>query len=204
MKHLKLSLFLFLLQLYEKQLKLHGVSGSLTPAGLSRSLALASKCPSAAQMVTSIKKKTQAASMLDNCYSKTLIDTHSMKTVEIKEVIFFCLVHKIRLIVKILTAFSWLRINGSIMCILGRYKSKHWDYFIDIQISAIKSLYWLLILPISPLMPQFNLWFAYLLHLYPYTHKKVVEILDQQINLFSGPVQFVLLCKMFLGQRCHE
>ena len=38
--------------------------------------------------------------MLDNCYSKTLIDTHSMKTVDIKEVIFFCLVHKIRLIVK--------------------------------------------------------------------------------------------------------
>ena len=179
------------LQLYEKQLKLHGVSGSLTPAGLSRSLALASN---KGQMVTSIKKKQN---LLDNCYSKTLIDTHSMKTVEIKEVIFFCLVHKIRLIVKILTAFSWLGINGSIMCILGRYKSKHWDYFIDIQISAIKSLYWLLILPISPLMPQFNLWFAYLLHLYLYTHKKLVEILDQQINLFSGQVQFVLLCKMF-------
>ena len=107
------------LQLYEKQLKLHGVSGSLTPAGLSRSLALASN---KGQMVTSIKKKQN---LLDNCYSKTLIDTHSMKTVDIKEVIFFCLVHKIRLIVKILTAFSWLGINGSIMCILRRYKSKH-------------------------------------------------------------------------------
>jgi len=67
------------LQLYEKQLKLHGVSGSLTPAGLSRSLALASN---KGQMVTSIKKKQN---LLDNCYSKTLIDTHSMKTVDIKE-----------------------------------------------------------------------------------------------------------------------
>lgn len=73
------------LQLYEKQLKLHGVPGSLSPAGLSRSLALSKP------VVTNISKRaaTQAQpgtpARLDNCYSKTLIDTHSMKTVDIKE-----------------------------------------------------------------------------------------------------------------------
>ena len=77
--------------MYEKQLKLHGVQGSLSPAGLSRSLALTKP------VVTNINKRqvtqvTQAQgtqARLDNCYSKTLIDTHSMKTVDIKEVIFF-------------------------------------------------------------------------------------------------------------------
>ena len=81
-------------QLYEKQLKLAGLTGSLSPAGLSRSLALAKSPPA---LVTSVKKRVvtpaqaaqAGASLLDNCYSKTLIDAHSMKTVDIKEVIFF-------------------------------------------------------------------------------------------------------------------
>jgi len=73
------------LQLYEKQLKLHGVSGSLSPASLSRSLALTKPMVTSVTSVPSLKRGAQHVARLDNCYSKTLIDTHSIKTVDIKE-----------------------------------------------------------------------------------------------------------------------
>lgn len=89
MKKFKILIEL-LFQLYEKQLKLHGVSGSLSPASLSRSLALTKPGPGLVTSVTSVTKRgAQPVARLDNCYSKTLIDTHSIKTVDIKEVIFF-------------------------------------------------------------------------------------------------------------------
>ena len=117
-------------QLYEKQLKLHGVSGSLSPAGVARSLAK----PPAPSLVTSVNKRlapqpaggaTAGARLLDNCYSKTLIDTHSMKTVDIKEVILFSRVQDKIHFVKMLTAWPWLGMNGYMLCTLRRYKSRH-------------------------------------------------------------------------------
>ena len=84
------------------------------------------------------------------------------------------------------------------MCILGRYKSKHGDYFIDIQISAIKSLYLLLIPHLSSCATiQFVICISFT---FIYLHKKLVEILGQQITFFCRQVQFVLfiLFKMFL------
>ena len=71
-------------QLYEKQLKIHGVSTATPPAPVSPAVPRPGQGPGAKPVVT----KT-GASLLDNCYSKTLIDTHSMKTVDIKEVISF-------------------------------------------------------------------------------------------------------------------
>ena len=68
------------------------------------------------------------------------------------------------------------------MCILGRYKSKHGDYFIDIQISAIKSLYLLLIPHLSSCATiQFVICISFT---FIYLHKKLVEILGQQITFF--------------------
>lgn len=67
------------LQLYEKQLKIHGIVAA----------AAAQNVTTAPPLSTVAKKKptnNQAGSrLLDNCYSKTLIDTHNMKAVDIKE-----------------------------------------------------------------------------------------------------------------------
>ena len=75
-------------QLYEKQLKIHGVSTAPPPAPVSPAVARALPRPGQGPGAKPVVSKT-GASLLDNCYSKTLIDTHSMKTVDIKEVISF-------------------------------------------------------------------------------------------------------------------
>lgn len=60
------------LQLYEKQLKIHRVNPTVAAT---------------TSIQNNLKKKlVTGASLLDNCYSKTLIDTHNLKTsVDIKE-----------------------------------------------------------------------------------------------------------------------
>ena len=62
------------------------------------------------------------ANLLDNCYSKTLMDTQNMKTVDIKEVILFLI---IMVEVKInghknADCLFLLAINNGIMCIFGK------------------------------------------------------------------------------------
>jgi len=65
------------LQLYEKQLKIHGASQAAKIGGVTTT--------------TNINKRRSpaptacGANLLDNCYSKTLMDTQNMKTVDIKE-----------------------------------------------------------------------------------------------------------------------
>ena len=73
------------------------------------------------------------ANLLDNCYSKTLMDTQNMKTVDIKEVILFSI---IMVEVKIndgrtLTAFSCLQlIMGSISIFVTPNPNDNFSYII--------------------------------------------------------------------------
>jgi len=63
------------LQLYEKQLKIHGASQAAKIGGVTANInKRRSPAPTAC-----------GANLLDNCYSKTLMDTQNMKTVDIKE-----------------------------------------------------------------------------------------------------------------------
>ena len=110
----------------------------------------ASQAAKASGVPTNINKRRSpaptacGANLLDNCYSKTLMDTQNMKTVDIKEVILIFLIlpdHKINGHKKPDCLFL-LAINDWIRCISSaRYKSKHSDNLIDIQIHAIKYLH---------------------------------------------------------------
>jgi len=63
------------LQLYEKQLKMHSASQAAKASGVTTNInKRRSPAPTAC-----------GANLLDNCYSKTLMDTQNMKTVDIKE-----------------------------------------------------------------------------------------------------------------------
>ena len=69
--------------MYEKQLKIHRVNPTVAAT---------------TSIQNNLKKKLSGASLLDNCYSKTLIDTHNLKpSVDIKEVSTFLLLAELML-----------------------------------------------------------------------------------------------------------
>ena len=81
---------LLFLQLYEKQLKIHGMIPTVAATVSSSSVQNNNNTSTTATAAVALRKRLGGASLLDNCYSRTLIDTQNLKQpcVDIKEVIY--------------------------------------------------------------------------------------------------------------------
>jgi len=75
------------LQLYEKQLKIHGMIPTVAATVSSSSVQNNNNTSTTATAAVALRKRLGGASLLDNCYSRTLIDTQNLKQpcVDIKE-----------------------------------------------------------------------------------------------------------------------